>query len=43
MDEVEIEVASEFKVQFLKLLESESGKLCRFVFVNEKRIRLVGL
>ena len=43
MDEVEIEVPLEFNALFAKLLESESGKLCRFVFVNEKRIRLVGL
>ena len=42
-EELEIEVPEALRTQFSDLAKAEQGRLGTFTFVNEKRIRLVGL
>ena len=42
-EEVEIEVPSFLKENFNEILKGKTRKVGNFVFVDEKRIRLVGL
>lgn len=43
MEEVEIEVPGEFKDQFNTIVSGGASKLGTFVYMDDKRIRLVGL
>jgi len=42
-DEVEIEVPDNLKMSFKQIVEGEISRLGHFIFINEKRIRLVHL